>query len=151
MNEEEIRREEKNPNPGKKVRNPKSPRNESKRTTKQEKENLCYENVTKNRVINRTAKNRRLSQSEPLIEPQKQTATSEFGWSKKQTDRMNSQKEWEWDQSGCWVQKCMPDPAMDLNPRVLESMLKNEGTIFYFHFNEINLLFDDNNNYIYFI
>ena len=41
---------------------------------------------------------------------------------------MNSQKEWEWDQSGCWVQKCMPDPAMDLNPRVLESMLKNEGT-----------------------
>ena len=43
---------------------------------------------------------------------------------------MNSQKEWEWDQSGCWVQKCMPDPAMDLNPRVLESMLKNEGTIF---------------------
>ena len=47
---------------------------------------------------------------------------------------MNSQKEWEWDQSGCWVQKCMPDPAMDLNPRVLESMLKNEGTdlgIFY--------------------
>ena len=43
---------------------------------------------------------------------------------------MNSQKEWEWDQSGCWVQKCMPDPAMDLNPRVLESMLKNEGTDF---------------------
>ena len=45
-------------------------------------------------------------------------------------NRMNSQKEWEWDQSGCWVQKCMPDPAMDLNPRVLESMLKNEGTGF---------------------
>ena len=45
-------------------------------------------------------------------------------------NRMNSQKEWEWDQSGCWVQKCMPDPAMDLNPRVLESMLKNEGTDF---------------------
>lgn len=48
---------------------------------------------------------------------------------------MNSQKEWEWDQSGCWVQKCMPDPAMDLNPRVLESMLNNEdryGHINYF-------------------
>ena len=38
-----------------------------------------------------------------------------------------NQKEWEWDPSkSIWVQKCMPDPAMDLNPRVLQSMLRIE-------------------------
>ena len=67
----------------------------------------------------------------------------------RQTNRMNSQKEWEWDQSGCWVQKCMPDPAMDLNPRVLESMLKNEGTDSIFFIRKI--IFNCNNNIVNYI
>ena len=36
--------------------------------------------------------------------------------------------DWTWDQSDArWViQKCIPDPALDLNPRVLANLLKNE-------------------------
>ena len=37
-------------------------------------------------------------------------------------------QDWTWDQSDArWViQKCIPDPALDLNPRVLANLLKNE-------------------------
>ena len=41
---------------------------------------------------------------------------------------LGSTEDWTWDQSDArWViQKCIPDPALDLNPRVLANLLKNE-------------------------
>ena len=36
--------------------------------------------------------------------------------------------DWNWDQmGGTWViQKCIPDPALDMNPRILANLLRNE-------------------------
>ena len=36
--------------------------------------------------------------------------------------------DWNWDQTGgTWViQKCIPDPALDMNPRILANLLANE-------------------------
>ncbi|CBY32373.1 unnamed protein product [Oikopleura dioica] len=34
--------------------------------------------------------------------------------------------QWTWDQSAQWVQKSISDPAMDCNPRVLESLVRLE-------------------------
>lgn len=34
--------------------------------------------------------------------------------------------QWQWDQSACWIQKSVADPAIDCNPRVLQSLLSLE-------------------------
>ena len=34
--------------------------------------------------------------------------------------------DWMWSDSACWIQKSMEDPAVDCNPRVLQSLLNLE-------------------------